>query len=325
MYTMSHATVLLRTLSFAQSHCGFSYPWEYIIAFKKFHTKAYWYTNEAEINIQMRRRSMQAVDGSTPFHYFDGASMMSYLYPSKTSEIVYCRQIPRPKGCESGHGFELAREDIPIDALEVGSSSIGEKAGRGVFATRDIRAKSYMGLKSIVHQAIHASPSSYALINEWYRPKRHWTYYDYGGECLVSFIHGYGHLSNRHGDYKFSADGDLHTFINHGCDAGYNTGYDLGLSEKIADPDSVPDDIFETVRGKGSVYNPLFERQVHFYSTAIPHRSIRKGEELLDNYLGRTGIQLGQWRKGVNSLREQCQGGGIGFVTRYEAAVAKEG
>lgn len=67
--------------------------------------------------------------------------------------------------------------------------------------------------------------------------------------------------------------------------------------------------------GKENVYNPARDRQVHFYSSAIPLRDIAKGEELFDNYLGMPGVSAAGWREGVTGLKQQCSGEGFDTIT----------
>ena len=161
-----------------------------------------WFTNEAAVNLRVQRRSMQTVDGKSPFLYFDGTTMMSYKYPSKQSEVVFCRREPTPEGCTGGRGFDLDRINIPISALGVNQSSLGEHAGRGVFAKVDIPALSYVGLEENVH-IYHMDPSTYALANSWCPhattdKKCHWTYERVWGETIESYMHGYGHSFSYH-------------------------------------------------------------------------------------------------------------------------------
>jgi hypothetical protein len=70
----------------------------------------------------------------------------------------------------------------------------------------------------------------------------------------------------------------------------------------------------------------LEDRQVHFFSCGTVRRAIKKGEELLDNYLGMSGSASGYpgfWKTDVLGLKAQCQGEGIGLVSAYENS-AKE-
>ena len=81
------------------------------------------------INLKIRQRTIHTVNGDSPLLYFDGATMLSYLNPSKASEAVFCRPNPKPESCEGGHGFDPERPNLLVsDALEIKRSTIGERA-----------------------------------------------------------------------------------------------------------------------------------------------------------------------------------------------------
>ena len=182
--------------SSTQAHCGFYLPWQFMIAFKDYEDKASWFSNEAQVNLKIQQRSVPNVSGEAPFNYFDGATMMEYLFPSKTTEIVHCRRNPTPAECDKGHGYEIDRDEFPIDILNIGPSSLGEKAGRGLFTSKNIPAKSYAGLRDVVH-AVYVDPSAYHLIRSWRKPRKHWTFAEVSGKALWGYIDGYGHAFNR--------------------------------------------------------------------------------------------------------------------------------
>ena len=83
----------------------------------------------------------------------------------------------------------------------------------------------------------------------------------------------------------------------------------MSVTEETASKDALA---AELVVGRDDIYNPAKERQTHFYSRAIPLRDIPQGEELLENFLGRSGDYLGGWRARVTRLEEDCSGGGGG-------------
>ena len=85
----------------------------------------------------------------------------------------------------------------------------------------------------------------------------------------------------------------------------------------VADPERIPDEVIYSSRGKQDAYNPFTERQPHFYSTAVPRRTVSKGEELFDNYLGMTGLILQGWAEDVKGLKDQCSGRDVGQITKY--------
>jgi hypothetical protein len=177
-------------------HSGFSLPWQYVVAFKDYETRADWFSNAASVTKKIRERSLSTVDGSSPFLYFDGPTMSTYHFPSKETEVVFCRGNPHLENCREGHGFDPERRSFPISSLEVKQSSLGERTGRGVFAKVDIPRQSYVGLEKLI-PIIYGSPQTYNLMANWEYYNE--TIYDYyRGEHLEVYVHGYGHIFSYH-------------------------------------------------------------------------------------------------------------------------------
>ncbi len=63
----------------------------------------------------------------------------------------------------------------------------------------------------------------------------------------------------------------------------------MKFTDSQVDPSSFPDDLIELDMGQYTIYNPFYDRQVHHYSSAVPLRDIKEGEELLDNDVGKIG------------------------------------
>ena len=162
------------------------------MAFKSFETRAFWFANEADIELRIRKRIIPTEDGKSSLFHFDGATMMSYLYPSRPSELVFCRRDPVPAGCNGGRGFELDRLTIPLSSLEVKASNLGEQAGRGVFATMDIPENSYIGLDKLVH-TFYMSPSTYDVVTKM---RQH--YGSLYSKAVDTYSHSYGQFTNYH-------------------------------------------------------------------------------------------------------------------------------
>eukprot|EP00339_Tiarina_fusa_P022092 CAMPEP_0116996284 /NCGR_PEP_ID=MMETSP0472-20121206/143_1 /TAXON_ID=693140 ORGANISM="Tiarina fusus, Strain LIS" /NCGR_SAMPLE_ID=MMETSP0472 /ASSEMBLY_ACC=CAM_ASM_000603 /LENGTH=622 /DNA_ID=CAMNT_0004694857 /DNA_START=326 /DNA_END=2194 /DNA_ORIENTATION=+ len=89
----------------------FEAPWTFNVAFKSTKSRNNWDDNEALVNLKMKKRAIDTLDGESPFEYFDGADMQA-RWPSKASEVVFCRQEPTPAGCEGGHGFDPLRPNM---------------------------------------------------------------------------------------------------------------------------------------------------------------------------------------------------------------------
>lgn len=242
------------------AHSGFGFPWQFIVAFRNSDVKADWFANPSLVDLKIRTRAMVTRDGGSPFKFFDGATMQSFYYPSKLTEIVYCLGHPESRDCKEGHGFDPNRQNIPISTIEVRQSSMGEKAGRGVFAKIDIPRDSYIGLEKHI-PFVEGDAHTYGLIlktNKLNGGK--W------GSALASYINDYGEMSSQSGQDSFIIDSTMQSFTNHACDGSSNFGVKPGVS-----------------RERNFVYDPAADRQVKFYARATPLRDIHQGEELLDN------------------------------------------
>ena len=181
---------------YEESHNGFESPWEFIVAFKNFTTTSDWFASSAEINLKMAKRGTRTKKGKSPFLFFDGSTMRTYRYPSKGSEVTFCRHAPNATDCTHGHGFDPERVNLPCSDLFVGQSTLGEKAGRGVFARTHIPHHSYVGLDKLVPHIKISSPTM-DLISGWWKHMP--TVYEYyGGDDLLIYAHGYGHYYSPH-------------------------------------------------------------------------------------------------------------------------------
>ena len=85
--------------------------------FKSLVSRHNWDDNEAMVNLKMKNRAVDTVNGESPFAYFDGADMQRRL-TSAASEVVFCRQHPTPPACETGHGFDPMKPNIRRDFFQ---------------------------------------------------------------------------------------------------------------------------------------------------------------------------------------------------------------
>ena len=93
---------------YAESHGGFMAPWHFVIAMKNGESQTNWYGSEPEVNLRLQKGLHPASTesgNSSPLRFFDGATMMTYQYPTRINEEVYCLTEPTPPLCEKGHGF----------------------------------------------------------------------------------------------------------------------------------------------------------------------------------------------------------------------------
>ena len=98
---------------YEEGHVGLEFASLFVIGFKDFDTRNKWFQSEASINLQIQKRMTR--DAS--FSYFDGATMQSYLYPSKFSESVYCRQVPTPVTCQ-GSWVQKEKTNLELQQVE---------------------------------------------------------------------------------------------------------------------------------------------------------------------------------------------------------------
>ena len=128
--------------SYEEGHGGLEVPQKFVIGFKTFEMRSRWFQSEAWINLLIQKRT----NGGASFSYFDGATMQSYLYPTKISESVYCRQIPTPESCMKKALEQKEKTTLELSQLEeflrrrkdgkkynlpnfyVGKSRVGESA-----------------------------------------------------------------------------------------------------------------------------------------------------------------------------------------------------
>ena len=85
--------------------------------FKSLVSRHNWDDSEAMVNLKIKKRGVDTVNGESPFVYFDSADMQRRL-PSKPSEVVFCRQQPTPPGCKTGHGFDNTKGNFGKDVLQ---------------------------------------------------------------------------------------------------------------------------------------------------------------------------------------------------------------
>lgn len=281
---------------------GFSFPWQFVAAFKNLDTKADWFANPSLVNLKIRERAMVTVDGGSPFKFFDGATMQSFYYPGKFIETVWCRDSPDSRYCKEGHGFDPERENLPLSTLDVRESSIGVHAGKGVFAKVDIPRDSYVGLKEQVSGVVRGEAQTYETFMKTSKLNggKFW------GKTLHSYIHGYGELSSDTGKDSFVLDSTIRSLINHACDGNSNVGAKLGVSQSSVNPEEVAQEIVDGYDDPAGIYNPVVDRQVSDHSKVIPHKDIKQGEEHLSNYLSSSGRSDEKWENNVAELRRVC-------------------
>ena len=140
---------------------GFEFR-SFIVALKAYASRADWYINEAELEIRLHERISRAAT----MKFFDAQSMLKYQVPSKAAELVYCRSgnQDRKDKCKS-RGFDT--DFVPLSSMTVGKSTVGEYAGRGLFATEDLPKGRTLGADTAWYNYF-ILPSSHDIMYELY-------------------------------------------------------------------------------------------------------------------------------------------------------------
>jgi len=292
----------------------------FLVALKSAESRADWYSNEAEVNIRLHQRI-----GRSESLEFDSPTMLKYQTPPKAVETVFCLDDSNVKAEECGiRGFDPEVVNVPYSDLSVGKSTMGEYSGRGIFAKTDIPKGRAVGMeKSWLSYFIY--PSAHSIIMELY----YWAdeneddEEDYVEEvfesvsAVVGFSEGYGFWSSLLGRSHSTVDSGLMMFCNHGCNGTYNLcPDDANDSEASVDPNQPPESLSSIW---GSAFSPAVERNLRqaLISGDKTNRDIKKGEEILCNYLEFIG-RASDWEADVRGLQGQCAGTELGEISFYE-------
>jgi hypothetical protein len=301
---------------YTEDHTGFEEPWYFYAAFKDLSLRANWMASEAELNLKIQKRAIRTIDGTSPFDYFDGATMKMYQYPSQASVDLFCRREPTPVGCDrSDHGFDPRMPNYSEESFNVSTSLAGNYAGRGVFAKASIPRGSYLMLESTVYP-ITMDVSSTSLIS---RMRYHPIADEYCNLVLEAFAHGYGYPSSNFGESAgIEVESGLMMFVNHGCNETSNLGSFPNITESKVDPTFLPKELsFYRMAGEDYVFNPAVARATTSRVENVNRwRNMDAGEEVLENYHEQPPGSR-EWKSHVEDLQKYCSGCG-GEVEGYE-------
>mmetsp|Transcript_20100 Transcript_20100/g.57678 ORF Transcript_20100/g.57678 Transcript_20100/m.57678 type:complete len:976 (+) Transcript_20100:148-3075(+) len=294
---------------YEESHCGFGYPWSFLVACKSDKCRFNWYMNEAEIDLQIHYRMKRTKAGSSPLRYFDGATMKSYQDPPKAWETLYCRREPFPEHCNEYRGYRKSIENYSIDNFEVRMSSIGDGAGRGVFAKVDIPQDSFIAVEES-HKKVHFSHTTtymMEIIKSTFSEAVDLS-------DLTQYAYGYGFQRKSIVSYEYYVDTSILTFINHGCNGTnnfgerhFNTIDSMYGNEAQLDPNAVG--VPPSSASRGSIFNPLADRNCLLFVAGNyeAKRVISSGNELYQNYIYFI-TDPSAWVEEVMSIKAQCKG-----------------
>jgi hypothetical protein len=151
-----------------QGHLGFERTWQFVAAFQNYEmSRTNWFSPISWYDLAISQRIRATWSGESSLLHFDGALMQSYAHPSRSSEVVFCRTHPDSTFCPDDHGFDPERPNVPASAFEIRPSTLGETAGRGVFAIETIPLFSYLSLDNAV-DPVYFNPLAFRLVSMMY-------------------------------------------------------------------------------------------------------------------------------------------------------------
>ena len=146
-----------------QSHSGFQWPWSTLVAFKDYSSRANWYRNPAEINLEIRKRLLPTKSGASSLRNYDGATHLSYQMPSKPFETTYCRAVDTPDECNKYRGFLPISTNVPATSLKVKKISRKKSSELGVYARYEISKNTAIAMDQQVN-GLSTLPTTWSVI-----------------------------------------------------------------------------------------------------------------------------------------------------------------
>jgi len=168
---------------YEEMHGRLDVAWRFATVLKQYEARSRWYADEAEVSLSISKRIHQTLDGKPPLAHFDGATMMTYTYPSRVVELRYCSV--NPEKCGPQDVFNRDVIDHPIESFEVRSIP---GVGRGVFAKHDIKKGDYCSLQDCVHQ-MFIPPLASALLEDGRDKLKDFEYWE---TFQTGYVEGYG-------------------------------------------------------------------------------------------------------------------------------------
>mmetsp|Transcript_42960 Transcript_42960/g.90246 ORF Transcript_42960/g.90246 Transcript_42960/m.90246 type:complete len:925 (+) Transcript_42960:227-3001(+) len=307
--------------NYDEGHSHFQAPWSYLVCLKDSKSRASWYRTAPEIEIELHQRLHSTESGAPALRFFDGSTMVDYQTPPKAAETTYCRKEDEPWECDEYLGIDPEFVNAPISHLEARKSTLGEHAGRGLFAAQDIPMHSTLDLSGSV-KAFYFLPLTLSVLEDFYE----WADVNYDEYAYVedelssvyTFAYGYGYVATLLGEKHVTVDSGILSFCNHGCNGTFSYGEEesLGFTEMNVDLDHAPEALLNKI---SIVYSPVFERHLRQILAVGDYtlRDIHQGEEITCDYLSFVGDPV-EWEEDVTGLRAQCLGETRGDIQEYE-------
>jgi len=275
-----------------------------------------------------------------PNDRFDGTAMERYRTTHRAYQNRFCgghRDAPLSQMCGALTGIDPRLRDFPPEAFEVRQSTLGEGAGRGLFARVDIPAGSLIMEREAVN-SVHFPESTLDVID-----KTMWELLSDIPEVeeivdmLFSYYEGYGYSGSILAGKEIFVDSGILTFANHGCRGTNNLGSIFDKS--ITTPEECANLTEEAkkrpwalaglskLEGIWKGYNPILNRHNYLISGGLncAHSDITAGEELFGNYVLYQGSVSVIGEEKMNNLLSmidsECRGESIGIVKKFDSNV----
>ncbi|KAL7544311.1 hypothetical protein ACHAWF_007694 [Thalassiosira exigua] len=162
----------------------------FLVSLKDYSSRASWFRTSAEVDVELHRRLRR--NQMSELFFFDAPTMISYQVPSKAQENAYCTQEDTPEECKENLGFDPDWVNIPLSHLEAKKSTVGEFAGRGLFAAHDISAGARFDMNLAVN-SFHVLPSTWSAIEDlkfWAEGAEEYPFVYDKVSSMVTFIDG---------------------------------------------------------------------------------------------------------------------------------------
>jgi S-adenosylmethionine decarboxylase proenzyme len=85
--------------AYEEAHCGFLEPHAFLVVCKSVACRGRWQDGPARFDYEIYDRIVHTKSKEPALVHFDGATQLSYRYPPKAWETVYCRREPMPFEC----------------------------------------------------------------------------------------------------------------------------------------------------------------------------------------------------------------------------------
>ena len=244
--------------------CGFTVPWSYLVAFKDYSSRKYWYDSAASVDLKIKSRIRPTVSGKQSLKSFDGATMARYQVPHSAFETVFCRSISPAPECNHFRGHEPSRAKLDFEIQPSSLQQAPNGLGVGPFTKRLIPTSSMMTQVNSSNY-IHFSPSTWSLLVKAYKLGMKEDF-----KALINFVCTFGFENGLLGEISYDVSSSLLAYVRHGCNGTWNFSpeEDWTVTEHVVNPANMANDARGINYGNGKkdslsqAFNPVTARHM---------------------------------------------------------------